>query len=67
LNLARLSSKENPLVLFTLATQAAAGAFALAFLGAQLGLLEFLCFSQSLLYVPLAGLCFLMVAFGLCM
>jgi DMSO reductase iron-sulfur subunit len=66
-NLARLSSKENPLVLFTLATQAAAGAFALAFLGAQLGLGEFLRFSQSLLYVPLAGLCFLMVAFGLFM
>jgi DMSO reductase iron-sulfur subunit len=66
-NLARLSSKENPLVLFTLATQAAAGAFALAFFGAQLGLGEFLRFSQSLLYVPLAGLCFLMVAFGLFM
>jgi DMSO reductase anchor subunit len=66
-NLAQLSSKENPLVLFTLATQAAAGAFALTFLGAQLGLLEFLRFSQSLLYVPLAGLCFLMVAFGLFM
>ena len=66
-NMARLSSKENPLVLFTLATQAAAGAFALAFLGAQLGLLGFLQFSQSLLYVPLAALCFLMVAFGLFM
>ena len=66
-NLARLSSKENPLVLFTLATQAAAGAFALVFLATQLGLSEFQRFSQSLLYVPLAGLCFLMVAFGLFM
>lgn len=66
-NLARLSSKENPLVLFTLATQAAAGAFALVFLATQLGLGDFLRFSQSLLYVPLAGLCFLMVAFGLFM
>ena len=66
-NLARLSSKENPLVLFTLATQAAAGAFALVFLATQLGLGEFQRFSQSLLYVPLAGLCFLMVAFGLFM
>lgn len=66
-NLARLSSKENPLVLFTLATQAAAGAFALIFLGAQAGLLDFIRFSQSVLYVPLASLCFLMVAFGLFM
>jgi DMSO reductase iron-sulfur subunit len=32
-NLARLSSRENPLVIFTLASQAAAGAFALLFFG----------------------------------
>lgn len=32
-NLARLSSRENPLVIFTLAAQAAAGAFALLFFG----------------------------------
>jgi DMSO reductase iron-sulfur subunit len=32
-NIARLSSRENPLVIFTLATQAAAGAFALLTLG----------------------------------
>lgn len=32
-NVARLSSRENPLVIFTLASQAAAGAFALLFLG----------------------------------
>lgn len=66
-NLARLSSKENPLVLFTLSTQAAAGAFALAFLGAQAGITEFVSFSQSALYVPLAMLSFMMVAFGLFM
>jgi DMSO reductase iron-sulfur subunit len=32
-NIARLSSRENPLVIFTLAAQAAAGAFALLFFG----------------------------------
>ncbi|WP_310385362.1 DmsC/YnfH family molybdoenzyme membrane anchor subunit [Roseateles sp.] len=66
-NLARLSSRENPLVLFTLSAQAAAGAFALAFLGAQAGLSGFAGFAQSALYVPLVMLCFAMVAFGLFM
>lgn len=66
-NLRRLSSRENPLVLFTLSTQAAAGAFALTFLGASAGLTGFLRFAQSILYVPLVGLCFAMVAFGLFM
>lgn len=66
-NLQRLSSRENPLVLFTLSAQAAAGAFALPFLMAQAGVAEFLAFSQSALYAPLAILCFVMVAFGLFM
>lgn len=66
-NLARLSSRENPLVLFTLSAQAAAGAFALAFLGAQAGIAGFVSFSQSALYAPLAILCFMMIAFGLFM
>lgn len=66
-NLARLSSRENPLVLFTLSAQAAAGAFALAFLAAQAGLSGFTTFAQSTLYAPLAILCFLLVAFGLFM
>lgn len=66
-NIARLSSRENPLVLFTLATQTAAGAFALAFLGTQAGLAGFADFAHSALYVPLAMLCFALVAFGLFM
>ncbi|MES2947257.1 MAG: DmsC/YnfH family molybdoenzyme membrane anchor subunit [Pseudomonadota bacterium] len=66
-NLARLSSRENPLVLFTLAAQTAAGAFALAFLGAQAGLAGFTAFAQSALYAPLGIICFLLVAFGLFM
>lgn len=66
-NLARLSSRENPLVLFTLAAQAAAGAFALQFLGAQAGLAGFTAFAQSALYAPLALFEWLLVAFGLFM
>ena len=37
----KLSSRENPLVLFTLVTQAVVGAFMVIFLAPQLGLLEF--------------------------
>ncbi|MFZ5523510.1 MAG: DmsC/YnfH family molybdoenzyme membrane anchor subunit [Pseudomonadota bacterium] len=66
-NIGRLSSKENPLVLFTLSAQAAAGAFALAFLAAQMGIPDFVSFAQSPLYAPLSLLCFLLVAFGLFM
>lgn len=66
-NLQRLSSRENPLVLFTLMAQAAAGAFALPFLAAKAGIAEFVSFSESALYAPLALLSFLMVAFGLFM
>ena len=66
-NISRLSSRENPLVLFTLAAQTAAGAFALAFLGAQINLAGFTTFAESALYAPLAALCFLLVAFGLFM
>src|SRR5438132_12570760 len=66
-NIERLSSRENPLVLFTLAAQMSAGAFALPFLGAQAGLSDFVSFSQSALYAPLAILCLMMVAFGLFM
>ncbi|MEO3691784.1 DmsC/YnfH family molybdoenzyme membrane anchor subunit [Roseateles paludis] len=66
-NLARLSSRENPLVLFTLAAQAAAGAFALAFLGALAGLPGFGAFAQSMAYPVLGLVCFGLVAFGLFM
>ena len=66
-NLQRLSSRENPLVLFTLSAQAAAGAFALPFLATQAGMPEFMRFTASALYAPLAILCLLMVAFGLFM
>lgn len=66
-NLARLSSRENPLVLFTLTAQAAAGAFALQFLGALAGVDGLLRFAQSAAYAPLALFELLLVAFGLFM
>ena len=66
-NLARLSSRENPLVMFTLAAQAAAGAFALQFLAAWAGLPGFAEFAQSALYAPLALLELALVGFGLFM
>jgi DMSO reductase iron-sulfur subunit len=66
-NLARLSSRENPLVLFTLAAQAAAGAFALQFVAAQAGWPGFAEFARSPLYAPLALLALALVGFGLFM
>ena len=66
-NLSRLSSRENPLVLFTLSAQASIGAFALTFLGALFGLENFTAFSQSIMYVPLGILSFLLIGFALFM
>lgn len=64
-NLARLSSRENPLVLFTLTSQAAIGAFALAFLGALLGVESLQQFQRSAAYLPLAIASLLLVGGGL--
>jgi len=66
-NLRRLSSKENPLVLFTLMSQAAIGAFASIFLGTQFGLDGFVEFAGSSMYAPFGMLCFLLVGYGLFM
>ncbi len=66
-NLTRLSSRENPLVLFTLLSQAAIGAFAFTFVGAQLNIPGLAEFAQTSLYVPLAALSLLMVGLGLFM
>ena len=66
-NLKRLSSRENPLVLFTLSAQAVLGAFALLFIGAQLGLGSFVGFAQSAVYAPMLIGLFLLVNFGLFM
>jgi DMSO reductase iron-sulfur subunit len=59
-NLARLSSRENPLVMFTLFTQASMGGFILLYLGALLGVESLLAVKNSVIYLPL-----LMVLAGL--
>ncbi|WDE06080.1 dimethyl sulfoxide reductase anchor subunit [Thalassomonas viridans] len=51
-NLKKLSSRENPLVIFTLSTQAVIGAFIMLFLGPLLGLESFIAVKNSSLYVP---------------
>ena len=64
-NLSRLSSRENPLVIFTLVTQAAIGLFTIAFLGALLGLPALVTAMNSPLYVPLVAVAFGLAGLGL--
>jgi len=52
-NLGRLSSRENPLVIFTLSTQAILGAFMMLFLGSMLGVDSISAIEQSAVYFPL--------------
>lgn len=66
-NLARLSSRENPLVLFTLAAQAAIGLFALLLLGRALGVPAISTFTSSAAYPVAVLLCIALVGFGLFM
>ncbi len=66
-NVQRLSSRENPLVLFTLLSQAAIGAFSILFIGGLLGVDTFKLFQQTNMHVPFGMLCLLMVGFGLFM
>lgn len=66
-NFSRLSSRENPLVLFTLLSQAAIGAFVIVFVGSQLGVSALSVFSGQTFYVPLAIVCLGLVAVGLFM
>ena len=66
-NFAKLSSRENPLVLFTLSCQAAFGAFSVVVLSAMLGVDVFKQFMLSDMFAPFAALCAGMTAFGLLM
>jgi DMSO reductase iron-sulfur subunit len=66
-NLARLSSRENPLVLFTLASQAAIGLFALMLLGSALGVPAITAFKASAAYPAAVLFSIALVAFGLFM
>ncbi len=51
-NLSKLSSRENPLVIFTLSTQAAIGAFLITFLGGLFGIESLQTLNASNIYVP---------------
>jgi len=64
-NLKRLSSRENPLVIFTLVTQAAIGLFATAFLGGMLGVPALDAAMQSVMYVPMVAIAFGLAGLGL--
>lgn len=66
-SLERLSSRENPLVLFTLAAQAAIGLFAMLYLGALAGNGVVNTVASSPVYPAAVLLCLGMVAFGLFM
>jgi DMSO reductase anchor subunit len=64
-NLARLSSRENPLVIFTLFTQASMGAFILLFLGNLFGIESLVAVKNSVAYIPLLILLVALQAVGL--
>lgn len=64
-NIARLSSRENPLVIFTLFTQASMGAFIMMYLGAFFGLESLVAVSQSAVYLPLLIVLCVLQASGL--
>ena len=66
-NLAKLSSRENPLVIFTLSTQAAVGAFCSVVVGGQLGIEAFAALTASVMYVPLLLMIIALTGLGLLM
>jgi len=66
-NIAKLSSRENPLVIFTLSSQASIGLFAILFIGSQLGLTSFGSVANSVLYLPLMLLALGLVGIGMLM
>lgn len=66
-NFGKLSSRENPLVLFTLACQAAFGAFAIVILASLFGVDAFQLFVSSNMFAPFAMLSAGLTGFGLLM
>lgn len=66
-NLKRLSSRENPLVIFTLVTQAAIGLFSIALLGGMLGVEALSGVMNSVMYVPLVFSSLVLAFLGLFM
>lgn len=66
-NIPRLSSKENPLVIFTLATQASVGVFVTLFLGNTFNLTAINAIVSSVIYLPLLLASLGLVGLGLLM
>jgi DMSO reductase iron-sulfur subunit len=66
-NIARLSSRENPLVLFTLASQAAIGLFTMMCLGSAMGVPAIVDFTAGAAYPVAVLLSIALIAFGLFM
>lgn len=64
-NFKRLSSRENPLVIFTLASQAAIGAFVALFLAPWLGLSSIAAFESSAAFIPMLITLFVLQSWGL--
>ena len=64
-NLGRLSSRENPLVIFTLFTQAAMGAFIMLYLGAVMGVESLVAVKNSSAFLPLMMILCALQATGL--
>ena len=66
-NFGKLNSRENPLVLFTLFSQAALGTFLIPFIAALCGIKSFEQFMVSDMFLPLTVTALLMTSFGLFM
>ncbi|HVL01295.1 MAG TPA: DmsC/YnfH family molybdoenzyme membrane anchor subunit, partial [Dongiaceae bacterium] len=64
-NLKRLSSRENPLVIFTLASQAAIGAFIALFFAPWFGLDSIASIENSMAYIPFLITLFALQSWGL--
>ncbi len=63
----KLSSRENPLVIFTLVSQASLGAFAISTLGSAFALEPILALRSSALYVPFVALVVALAGVGMLM
>lgn len=66
-SLAKLSSRENPLVIFTLVSQASLGAFGVSTLGAALGFAPLQALRDSVMYVPFLALVVAFAGLGMLM
>ncbi|MBD2858396.1 dimethyl sulfoxide reductase anchor subunit [Spongiibacter sp. KMU-158] len=66
-NVGKLSSRENPLVIFTLVSQTSLGAFFIAFLGAQFGVETLQWLRESAMYIPFLAVTVALAGLGMLM